>query len=279
MPAWWTPWRTSHMALPPDEAGEAPEPVPEPAPEPAPEPPSPAPGMGEDPAIPRPAAAAVVVTPPRLVKSARAFADAVRALVDENDAIVFYNCSREFRIIVRNDPIDDETGCVEVGILIDRGSSTLCKLTVDGFLDDDAVVVNTTNFPRYMLDDDATAGPALEELIEAVNDVFEWTVCPACTEHFVKSEAHDVCVYCRMVCREGDLDRLFCAVCQSDGSKMLFERLPCCGNDLHAKCARKCSGKCPLCRGTMQQHHRATVDAAETTDAMSLLSDVDEMDH
>ena len=190
---------------------------------------------------------------PHLIKSFAAFSAVVDFLVKNNEAVVFYNANKEFKIVLRNDPIMEGDGgsCgLEVGILIDEATKNPIALETNGWDDDDAFIIESAVFQQDVLSVDTTACEALGGIVNAVNTLYDWTICRICAEHFVKRNDHDLCIYCRMTSKAGDLDATFCAVCQESGSKMLFERLPCCGNQLHKHCWKKCVGKCPLCRSS-----------------------------
>lgn len=219
--------------------GDAAVSVPEPASQPpAPPPPDPEPAHAPPPGADQP-----------LIKSVTAFRTALRQVIESNEALLFHNCSRDFKIMIRNDPCDaSDTAAIEVGIVSEAATSGPIGLELDGYEVDDAWLLDTTQFPLSTLDSDLETEMGLEDTIKLINELFKWSICQGCHERFVKTKEDDLCLFCKMVARPGGLERRFCAVCQDHGSAVLFYRLQCCHNDLHRRCWKRCAGKCPLCR-------------------------------
>lgn len=211
-----------------------------------------------------------------LVRHMTSFRTEIRRLVQDNEVVKFMNQARDLKIILRNDPVDDASGCIEVGIELNKETKAAAQLEPDGWVDDDALVVTSVYFTLDSLEDDVQASAALEELVDTLEEVYLWFICANCKEHFVKPSSpavttadDDLCRYCRLFCGPGDLDKAFCAICQQMGSAVLFKTLPCCKNRLHKACATKCTGKCPMCRGNMNAMHVSVSPSSTSSSSLA----------
>lgn len=183
----------------------------------------------------------------------------VQRLHVSNDAVVFWNREETFKLLVRNDPVDEETCSFELAILCDEdepdGARMLkcLQLEHDGFFDEPGVFSVETLCVRR----DATASdPDLLRAVGMINDVFEYTVCK-CARYLIKDaqflvgEPH-LCLHCQLTARTGDADVDFCPICQEKSFTRHMETTPCCKQRLHTACAdvwREKNVLCPLCRG------------------------------
>jgi hypothetical protein len=183
----------------------------------------------------------------------------LQRLQSSNDAVVFWNREETFKILVRNDPTDDDTCTVELAILCDEdepdGARMLkcLQLEHDGYFDEPGVFsVETMSVRR-----DATASdPDLLRAVSMINDVYEYVVCK-CARYLIKDaqflvgEPH-LCLHCQLTARTGDTDVDFCPICQEKSFARHMETTPCCKQRLHKACAdvwREKNSLCPLCRG------------------------------
>lgn len=178
-----------------------------------------------------------------------------------NDAVVFWNREETFKILIRNDPTDDDTCTVELAILCDEdepdGARMLkcLQLEHDGYFDEPGVFsVETLSVRR-----DATASDSdLLRAVSMINDVYEYVVCKCARylikdAHFLSSEPH-LCLHCQLTARTGDKDVDFCPICQEKSFARHMETTACCKQRLHKACAdvwREKNSLCPLCRGAV----------------------------
>jgi hypothetical protein len=174
-----------------------------------------------------------------------------------NDAVVFWNREETFKILVRNDPTDDDTCTFELAILCDEDEPDgarmhkCLQLEHDGFFDEPGVFsVETLSVRR-----DASASDSdLLHAVSVINDVYEYTVCK-CGRYLIKDaqflcEPH-MCLHCQLTSRTGDKDVDFCPICQEKSFARHMETTPCCKQRLHKACAdvwREKNSLCPLCR-------------------------------
>lgn len=177
-----------------------------------------------------------------------------------NDAVIFWNASRDFRMLLRNDPTETGTIAFELCIVPDDddeededGGSSLARvlqLEHDGYMDDDgAFVVDAFSFAM----DDLVRSPDLLEGAKAcVNRVHAYALC-MCGQHFVKDGAA-TCLYCQLTEDPAD-GRHFCAICHDTGAPRHMAKQACCGQMLHRACLAtwRCTSRdarCPLCRSS-----------------------------
>ena len=187
-----------------------------------------------------------------VIPSLAGFLGCLRRLHNHNDAVMFWNRDKDFRLMVRNDPCDDATLGFEVCILADEDEdiSTVLQLECLGYFEDNVYVLET-----YSLSwDDVNAKSALlEPALDFVNAVFNYSVCP-CGEHLIKDDS-SICYYCQMSSSVEDLAQAFCFVCHQTSIKKHMKSLPCCHQYLHRACLDKwksvaVDASCPHCRSS-----------------------------
>lgn len=195
-----------------------------------------------------------------LVKDCKSMLACVLRMHAHNDAVIFWNAARDFRMLLRNDPSDPGTIAFELCIVPDddededdQGSlARVLQLEHDGYMDDDGLfVVDTFSFA---MDEVARSPDLLEGAKACVNRVHAYTLC-MCGQHFVKDGA-TTCLFCQLTEDPAAPDagaRHFCAICHDTGPPRYMTKQACCSQMLHRACLatwRCTSGdtRCPLCR-------------------------------
>lgn len=174
-----------------------------------------------------------------------------------NQAVVFWNSTRDFQIMLRMDPIEPNTVSFELCIVPEDEDeeddlvpsiSTLLETEFDGYYDEGAFVVKSY---AVELDELVRKPDLLEDARVHLNALHAYTVC-GCGAYFIKDGAR-MCLLCQLVAAPGQDTEHFCAICQDNGVGHHMAKLPCCGKMMHRGClARwKASGEerpCPLCK-------------------------------
>lgn len=194
-----------------------------------------------------------------LVKDVRCMHACALRLHMSNDAVVFWNSSREFRLMLRNDPIDPATVAFEVCIVSgdDDDDDDCCErvarvleLEHDGVFDrDDALFVLETY--AYNMEDLSKDPTLLNKAMARLNEVHKFTICH-CGAYFIK-DAASMCVFCQLTEDSVSPKQHFCAICHESSSARHMRPQECCGQMLHKSClstweAASSASKCPLCR-------------------------------
>lgn len=204
-----------------------------------------------------------------LVKDARCLAAALtrmhaaRAEPDRqgsSDAVMFWNASRDFLIMLRNsydedDEDDDDPDpnlrfevCIMQPDDEDDALVEALELEHDGEREGDGTcVLQTFSVPAARPED-------LEPAREFINRVHAWELCK-CGAYFIKDDA-PLCLFCQMTDDAGDGPGApddACAICHERGLARHMRRQACCGASLHRLCLSKWATKsddarCPLCR-------------------------------
>ena len=205
----------------------------------------------------------------RIIHDPTIFLRSLRRLKATQTAITFYNVDHSFKIMIRNDPIDDDDEdddeentpkkfLFDVCILNDVDSDeendawvNLIKLEQEGFYDEDDGTFVMENYSILDGDPDQTD---LLDAVRRINQLYSMTIC-GCGEQFIKDTA-DMCIFCEMSCTPADLETTFCCICQNETVRKNTLLQPCCQKHLHTRCLHiwhKTSGKtqCPLCRKDM----------------------------
>lgn len=174
-----------------------------------------------------------------------------------NDAVLFWNRTREFKIMVRNDPVDSETLSFQVCLVAsgdtdDDDDGPLRKVLeceCDGYYDEDGMFV--AEDCQVALSEAARHPDALREARTKINAVWNYAVCP-CGAYFVKDGAAR-CLYCQLT-DDGSQEHT-CAICLESSIEKYMMRVPCCQQLLHKKCLERWQARqterCPLCRAHM----------------------------
>lgn len=184
-----------------------------------------------------------------LVRHAPAMASVLRRIHNNNDAVVFYNEQGTFKLMLRNDPIDDDTLACELAIVTEEedGLARIFDFLNDGYVDEPNVyVMDSWSFPAKGFGTEDAA-----KVMAAVNEAYLYRVCP-CAKYLIKDDA-PMCTFCDMTSTSEDRDSHFCSICCDDGLAMHMTTMPCCSQRLHQRCldtwaAKSRDDRCPLCR-------------------------------
>lgn len=174
-----------------------------------------------------------------------------------NQATVFWNTSREYRIMIRNAPDEPDTIGFEVCIVPDveddnersRRLAAVLDLECDGFFDEGAFVVEAFSFPMCELSKDADL---LDDARKCINALFCQCICP-CGAYLIKDQAK-MCFFCQMTHDPVNEKEQFCAICHECSVERHMTKQTCCGQFLHRACLAKWNATpiagraCPLCR-------------------------------
>ena len=168
-----------------------------------------------------------------------------------NEAVVFWNKSREFKIMLRNDPEDAATISFEVCIVAEDGDdqvSRVLELEYDGYFDSDAFVVESY---AYGMEAAVKQPDTLRDSCTKLNELYAYTVC-RCGAYFIKDGA-GMCLFCQLSSDAIDATRHFCAICHDSSIVQHMVSQTCCKQMLHRACvaawqAKSSSTACPLCR-------------------------------
>ena len=196
-----------------------------------------------------------------LVHDARQLLACLVRMREGNDAVVFWNASREFRLMLRNDPdVDDDELAFDLCIVPEDDDSDdecdsgglvrrVLELEHDGYEEDGLFVVDSQSF---QLDDLKRRPSLLDDSVERINAVYNYCVCP-CGAYLIKDGAKQ-CLYCQLTQDETqDATPHTCPICLESGSVRHMARQPCCKQLLHSRCltAWMSTGRhvrCPMCR-------------------------------
>lgn len=170
-----------------------------------------------------------------------------------NEAVVFWNHTKEFKIMLRNDPVEADIVAFEVCIVSDEDEdggrmAKVLEMEYDGMHDEGMFVVDTFS---YDLEAVVRSPDVLDDARRTLNRVFNFTVCP-CGKYFIKDYAR-MCMFCQLTKDSYDAPLHFCAICHEQSSEQLMVRQACCSQMLHRAClalweVKSPSRSCPLCR-------------------------------
>lgn len=196
-----------------------------------------------------------------LVKDCKSMLACVMRMHTNNDAVLFWNASRDFRMLLRNDPDEPGTVAFEVCIIPDDDDdgdgdtlAHVLELEHDGYMDDDGLfVVDSFNFA---MDELVRSPDLLAAAKSCVNRVHAYALCK-CGQHFVKDGAA-TCLFCQLTEDPATPDaavRHFCAICHDTGAARHMIKQACCTQMLHRAClatwrSTSRDTRCPLCRAT-----------------------------
>ena len=169
-----------------------------------------------------------------------------------NEAVVFWNQSREFRLMLRNDPLDAGTVAFELCIASEEDEpgdiTKVLDMEHDGYLDDGMFVVEAYSYPYSEL---VRQPDLLDDARKKLNEVSAYTLC-RCGGYFIKDSAR-MCLYCQLTDEAYDGKEHFCTICHDSSGERHMLKQACCGQMLHRKClstweSTSKSKRCPLCR-------------------------------
>ena len=195
-----------------------------------------------------------------LIKEPSHFLSCLRRLHTYNDAVMFYNVDRTFKLMIRNDPdlADENAMACDISIVHDRDNedadyaekwTEILSLEHDGYYDDDSTFV-LESF-QFAVDELPTS-EAVTSAANKINDIYAMTVCP-CQRYLIKDGHATICTYCLLSSSTQGLRPCFCCVCQESTPQMHMNLQKCCDQYIHNKClttwyAKSDQRLCPLCR-------------------------------
>ena len=197
--------------------------------------------------------------PPVLVRDAGSLVSTCQRLSVSNDAVVFWNVDNQFKIMLRNDPVDHETLGFDISILTGEDDddvedlSTVLALEHDGYFDEPGMfVLETLSFPR----DAAPDHPEVLKAMNAINRIYGYRLCP-CSAYLIKDSLEtsaSICAFCQLTATAAELEPVFCPICQDSTIRKHMTVQACCSQALHRSCldtwlAKSDCTRCPLCRG------------------------------
>lgn len=191
----------------------------------------------------------------------------LRMHTHDNGAIVFWNASRDFRMLLRNDPEEPGTVAFELCIVHDNDDdddpdvlTEALQLEHDGYMDEDGMFVVDTF--SYAMDELVRSPDLLEDARACVNRVHAYSLCK-CGKYFVKDGAAS-CLFCQLTEDPVAPDagaRHFCTICHDTGGSRHMVKQACCGQMLHRAClatwrSTSRDTRCPLCRSASSGNQR-----------------------
>lgn len=196
--------------------------------------------------------------PEALVKDAKSLLACLMRMHLSNEAVQFWNASREFKLMLRNDPVEADVVSFDLCIVPeddeDDEDETLLRrvleLEHDGYDEDGAFVVDARSFA---FDELARQPDLLDEVVARINSLYAYRVCK-CGAYFIKDGA-PLCLFCQLTQdAAADSTAHMCPICFEHGPARHMVRQACCGQMLHSRClaqwaAASHHARCPLCRG------------------------------
>lgn len=186
-----------------------------------------------------------------LVQEPKALLETLRRLHAGNDGIVFWNHERSFKLMLRNDPCDDDDHLAFELLMIFDGEDDrhvrMMELHREGHEEEPGIyIIDDWTWKAGELDEREAAGVAA-----TLNRMFLTKICP-CGDYLIKDDGA-YCAFCQMTAGSPDLESHFCSICCDHGIRMHMLEMPCCQQHLHRRCLvtwQKTSGndRCPLCR-------------------------------
>lgn len=194
---------------------------------------------------------------PELVSNVKCLLAALLRMHMGHQRQMFWNRTREFKIMLRNDPIDQDTLAFEILLVDDADEdeseggilATLLELDADVWVGEEGeYVVENYAFDR----EEAVRDPdVLQNARAMINRVWDAAPCP-CGKHLIKDGA-PMCLFCQMTEDRLDSSTHQCAICSEAGVEVNMHVQECCKNRLHMFCLAKWHATqreptCPLCR-------------------------------
>lgn len=189
-----------------------------------------------------------------LITSKDAFLKTLIRLREANDNVAF-RTSGGLRIMIRNDPSDDNTKDsldFDVSVVAEEEVPAIAKALrneVDIIEDECGVIV----IEEYSFLESDTEN--LERALEFLNIVDSWCICP-CGEYLIKDTC-TMCYYCDLTRNPDDTTGIFCPICHEEGCSRWMIETECCKQKMHRKCKDTCiataesrlqEARCPMCR-------------------------------
>jgi hypothetical protein len=175
-----------------------------------------------------------------------------------NEAVVFWNHSREFKVMIRNDPVDAETVAFDVCIVYgDEDDETVASRQVpkvlemeyDGYFDEEGTFV--VDEYSFKMDQVARHPDMLDEARKKINEIHAFRIC-RCGSYFIK-DGGAMCLFCQLTNENYESRQHFCAICHENSIERHMLRQTCCNQMLHRSCLSTWvitskDTRCPLCR-------------------------------
>lgn len=181
-----------------------------------------------------------------IVTSVHSFATGMDRLCANNDGVVLFSRDKDFRIMIRNVPHDDECRALDVSILCGTPEiRKMCDMSYDGYFEDSDEDTYVIDEFTYCPKDPETLLPAME----CINTLYQYRAC-MCGDQFIK-DSRDMCVACEMTLNPNDKKKAACPICLDTGIMKHMQQMPCCKQFTHVLCWSKWQSmdpRCPLCR-------------------------------
>lgn len=181
--------------------------------------------------------------------------------------VIFWNETREFKIVMRNVPVQAGRVYFDIGILWDKcdddddsdgdfmgddGSINLGKvLELDGECYTDKGCFTIAEY-EFELDALAKDPQLLDGARRKLNELYGYTVCP-CGLYFIK-DCGPMCMFCQLTNASIDEPLHFCPICHEKSIERHMVKQPCCQKPMHQKCITQWLLKrdtCPLCNAVV----------------------------
>lgn len=189
-----------------------------------------------------------------VVKDVKCLLACVLRMHLSNEAVVFWNATREFRMMLRNDP--DEPGVLSFELCLapsddeeeDEGVSKVLQLEHEGYFDEGLFVLDSFS---YQMDEAVRSPELLDGACARINQVHAYSIC-RCSAYFIK-DAAKLCLFCQMSNDAPGGAEHFCAICHESSIERHMVKKACCGQMLHRAClatweVKSSDSRCPLCR-------------------------------
>lgn len=179
-----------------------------------------------------------------VVKSQEHYRHVLTRIRDNCEGVMFWNASREFRIMLRH--VDEDS--YDISIVCDPSCekddllTNILIMECEGFMDEEDCC--------YVLENYGYIG-CEQSSMNKLNAVYNWCLC-ACAAYFVKTPQHTSCLYCTLSAEENPGENIDCPVClRASAMSAMLRQSTCCGQYIHALCLKQWLDRnptCPLCR-------------------------------
>ena len=185
-----------------------------------------------------------------LVRDPGALLETLRRMRVLNEAVMFRNQEDSLKLMLRNDPVGQDSLACDLCIVTDDDDESLARmldLHPDGYVEDPTTYV----LESWSFSCDEVSSADLERVAAAVNAAYLLRIC-SCKRYLIKDDA-EYCYFCQLTSTAEDRERHFCPICCDEGVRMHMVLTGCCCQPLHRRCldtwhAKSGNGSCPLCR-------------------------------
>ena len=125
------------------------------------------------------------------MKSEEHYRGVLARLKDHNEGVMFWNATREFRMMLRD---CDESETFDICIVCDcdddtyKEMSDILEMEYDGYFDESCFVLDTYSYPTE-------EAPTVSCSMCRVNQVYAWRKC-VCAKYFIKQPTESQCLFC-----------------------------------------------------------------------------------